>query len=212
MEDIKLELLKRGYLVAPGEAVDYRAPLFVNVRWGVSLIASPCEGGGVCVMGTHSQPASVFLLNSTSCTPLLFSSPSLNASFNKLLCFLFPAVTRCPAGGRWRTPGWSVRKTTSTSASCACALSWTTRSALCTACARPSGLMHAVSDWSQIQFVPLLVLRVSFIMERNSPPYLFRGSFSCIFHFAVRLQHGHVTPECCEWNCTKSQQQEPKVT
>lgn len=37
------------------------------------------------------------------------------------------AATRCRAGERWRTPGWSARKTTSTSASCACVPSWTTR-------------------------------------------------------------------------------------
>lgn len=66
--------------------------------------------------------------------------------FTFLSCVL--VVTHCRAGELWKTPDWSAKKTTSMSASCACVLSWTTRSVLCsprrtsiqTAC--PSGLKH----------------------------------------------------------------------
>lgn len=41
------------------------------------------------------------------------------------LCF--PGVTRFPVGGHWRTPGWCVRRTMFTFASCAWGPLWTTR-------------------------------------------------------------------------------------
>ena len=48
VKDVGLKQLKRGHPLAPGEAVDYMAFVCVDVRYHGVLIASLCEGDGVC--------------------------------------------------------------------------------------------------------------------------------------------------------------------
>lgn len=107
-------------------------------------------------------------------------------SFSLFLCSL-SAATRCRAGERWRTPGWSARKTTSMSASCACVPSWTTRSEnrprppqSNRAALSPGNCAH-LSDWRQIQLAA--ARDVSFIMRREEFTSVYSLEMSSLFVF-----------------------------
>lgn len=118
----------------------------------------------------HSQMASVFLfIQCTRVCVQMLMGPNTHFIKTSLVCFhpnfffstflsCVLVVTHCRAGELWKTPDWSAKKTTSMSASCACVLSWTTRSVLCsprrtsiqTAC--PSGLKHTYLTEAKFNF------------------------------------------------------------
>lgn len=131
----KVKTIERGHPAAPGEAVYYTVFVCVSIRRRGGLTASLCYGG-VWQRLIHRRhlfsDLSWGLELVFGFSQVLFLTPVVPITFLSSAV----VVTHCRAGELWRTPGWSARKMTSMSASCACVPSWTTRSALHTC---PSG-------------------------------------------------------------------------